>query len=45
MHEGDRMANEKLKEGIEGFTAALVKLEAFLAVRLALLEQRAPAAV
>ncbi|MDR3725227.1 MAG: transaldolase [Terracidiphilus sp.] len=45
MHEGDRMASEKLKEGIAGFTAALEKLEAFLAVRLALLEQRAAAAV
>ncbi|MDR3793615.1 MAG: transaldolase [Terracidiphilus sp.] len=45
MHDGDRMASEKLKEGIEGFTAALVKLEAFLTVRLAMLEQRAPAAV
>jgi len=38
MHEGDRMANEKLKEGIDGFAAALVKLEALLSVRLAMLE-------
>ena len=44
MHEGDRMANDKLKEGIEGFTAALVKLEALLSVRLAMLELRMPAA-
>lgn len=44
MHEGDRMASEKLKEGIEGFTAALEKLEALLAVRLAMLELRMPAA-
>jgi transaldolase len=38
MHAADRMANDKLKEGIEGFSAALVK-------RLAELESRAPAAV
>ena len=43
MHEGDRMANDKLKEGIEGFSAALVKLEALLSVRLAMLEMRMPA--
>ena len=35
MHAGDRMATDKLKEGIEGFTAALVKLEKLLATRLA----------
>ncbi|MGD0730087.1 MAG: transaldolase [Terracidiphilus sp.] len=45
MHAADRMATDKLKEGIEGFTAALVKLEALLAKRLAELESRAPAAV
>ena len=45
MHAADRMANDKLKEGIEGFSAALVKLEELLAKRLALLESRAPAAV
>jgi hypothetical protein len=39
------MATDKLKEGIEGFSAALVKLEAFLAKRLAELEQRTPATV
>jgi len=43
MHDGDRMASEKLKEGIEGFTAALVKLEALLSVRLAMMEMRTPA--
>ena len=45
MHADDRMATDKLKEGIEGFSAALVKLEALLAKRLAELESRAPAAV
>ena len=38
MHDGDRMATDKLKEGIDGFAAALVKLEALLAVRLEMLE-------
>ncbi|HZB88958.1 MAG TPA: transaldolase [Terracidiphilus sp.] len=45
MHEADRMAHDKLKEGIEGFSAALVKLETLLANRLAALESRSPAAV
>ncbi|HUH63761.1 MAG TPA: transaldolase [Terracidiphilus sp.] len=45
MHAKDRMATDKLKEGIEGFTSALVKLEQLLAKRLAELEARAPAAV
>ena len=45
MHLADRMASDKLKEGIEGFSAALVKLETLLAKRLAELESRAPAAV
>ena len=45
MHAEDRMATDKLKEGIEGFTSALVKLETLLATRLAQLESRAPAAV
>jgi transaldolase len=45
MHAADRMATDKLKEGIEGFSAALVKLESLLAKRLAELEVRAPAAV
>jgi transaldolase len=35
MHAEDRMAHDKLKEGIEGFTEALVKLEKLLADRLA----------
>lgn len=43
MHAEDRMATDKLKEGIEGFSAALVKLETLLAARLALLEARIPA--
>jgi transaldolase len=43
MHAQDRMAHDKLKEGIEGFSAALVKLEDLLAKRLAELESRAPA--
>jgi len=45
MHAEDRMATDKLKEGIEGFSAALVKLEGLLAKRLAVLEARTPAAV
>ncbi len=45
MHAKDRMANDKLKEGIEGFSAALVNLEQLLAKRLAELESRAPASV
>ena len=45
MHAADRMATDKLKEGIEGFSAALVKLEGLLAARLAELEQRQPATV
>ena len=45
MHAADRMATDKLKEGIDGFSAALVKLEGLLAARLAALESRTPAAV
>jgi transaldolase len=45
MHADDRMANDKLEEGIEGFSAALVNLEKLLAKRLAELESRAPATV
>jgi transaldolase len=45
MHAQDRMAHDKLKEGIEGFSSALEKLEGLLATRLAALESRAPAAV
>ena len=44
MHAADCMATDKLKEGIEGFSAALVKLEALLAARLAELESHPPAA-
>jgi transaldolase len=43
MHDADRMASDKLKEGIQGFSAALVKLESLLAARLAELESRVPA--
>ena len=45
MHAKDRMATDKLKEGIEGFSAALEKLEGLLAARLAALESRTPATV
>ena len=45
MHADDRMATDKLKEGIEGFSGALVNLEKLLAKRLAELESRAPATV
>ncbi|MGC9222281.1 MAG: transaldolase [Terracidiphilus sp.] len=45
MHSADRMASDKLKEGIDGFASALVKLETLLAKRLAELESRAQAAV
>ncbi len=38
MHSENRMATEKLSEGIEGFTKALVSLEELLADRLASLE-------
>jgi transaldolase len=38
MHVADRMASEKLAEGISGFVAALEKLETVLAARLAELE-------
>lgn len=37
----DRMATDKLREGIEGFSAALAELETQLAKRLAELESRA----
>jgi transaldolase len=45
MHAEDRMASDKLKEGIEGFSSALVKLENLLASRLAELESRTPTTV
>ena len=34
MHAADQMATDKLKEGIDGFSAAIVKLESLLAERL-----------
>ena len=40
MHAADRMAHDKLKEGIEGFSEALENLEKLLADRLAKLEQK-----
>jgi transaldolase len=45
MHAADRMATDKLKEGIEGFSAALVNLETLLAKRLSEIEVHVPAAV
>ncbi|MDJ0690250.1 MAG: transaldolase [Xenococcaceae cyanobacterium MO_188.B32] len=41
MHSADRMASEKLAEGIQGFTKALVALEQLLAERLARIEGEA----
>ena len=38
MHAADRMASEKLAEGIQGFTKALESLESLLADRLAQLD-------
>src|SRR5580698_3014851 len=42
MHAADRMAHDKLKEGIEGFSKALENLEHLLAKRLTELEARDP---
>ncbi len=39
MHTADRMASDKLAEGIDGFTKALVSLEKLLAERLSRLEE------
>ena len=39
MHVADRMASDKLSEGIDGFTKALEALEDLLAARLAMLEK------
>jgi transaldolase len=39
MHAADRMANDKLKEGIEGFSKALEDLEKLLAKRLSEISQ------
>jgi transaldolase len=41
MHAEDRMAHDKLKEGIEGFSKALEDLEKLLAKRLSELMQHA----
>jgi transaldolase len=43
MHVADRMAHDKLKEGIEGFSAALEKLETLLARRISEMELSASA--
>ncbi|HEY6447949.1 MAG TPA: transaldolase [Acidobacteriaceae bacterium] len=42
MHAADRMAHDKLSEGIDGFSKALVQLEQLLAKRLTELESRSP---
>jgi transaldolase len=42
MHAADRMASDKLKEGIEGFSSALVKLETLLADRLVAMRESEP---
>jgi transaldolase len=42
LHAADRMATDKLSEGIDGFTKALVTLEQLLAERLATLESKTP---
>jgi transaldolase len=44
MHAADRMANDKLKEGIEGFSKAIEDLEQLLAKRLAEISEPAGAA-
>jgi transaldolase len=44
MHAEDRMAHDKLKEGIEGFSKALEDLEKLLAKRLAEISEPAGAA-
>ncbi len=41
MHEKDRMANDKLDEGIQGFSKAIVSLEAMLTERLKSLAAKA----
>ncbi|MFM7559731.1 MAG: transaldolase, partial [Cylindrospermopsis raciborskii] len=38
MHAADRMASDKLREGIDGFTKALISLEELLTARLSRLE-------
>ena len=44
MHEADRMANDKLKEGIDGFSKAIIDLEAVLEKRLSVITEPAAAA-
>ena len=44
MHAEDRMAHDKLKEGIEGFSKALEDLEKLLAKRLSEISEPATAA-
>jgi transaldolase len=43
MHAANRMATDKLKEGIEGFSKALEDLEKLLAKRVAELPKPEPA--
>ena len=45
MHEGDRMASEKLDEGIKSFSKALVSLEELLTQRLTRIEEQVLTAV
>ena len=40
MHAADRMARDKLAEGIAGFSKALVNLEAMLARRITEMEEQ-----
>jgi transaldolase len=40
MHAADRMASDKLKEGIDGFSKALEELEVFLAKRLSEISEK-----
>jgi len=43
MHAADRMAHDKLKEGIEGFSKALEELETMLEKRLSEIAEPAAA--
>jgi transaldolase len=45
MHAADRMASDKLAEGISGFSKALVNLETMLAHRITELEEQAEPAM
>ncbi len=44
MHAADRMATDKLKEGIDGFSKAIVDLEVILEKRLSEIGEPAAAA-